>query len=349
MRVVVDIPPDLVEEIRETLRESGYEDPEQFLLQALRTQLELESGGDETLMSFGEAIEPGESHSQSITSTEQSHRPSLDTPNSTEPRSLPRREFDIPTVDPPVSGRIDTGPLWGQYNRIFPMKLSLRNLAIWLDDEKSRGAPYEAFRDETAEVAREYGLWLAGVDERLGRGRGERFSAALPTGDKVDRSLDRFKTHFVGQMDSEGNLTGSLPNLLFVDIDPETREFGITEAGLDFARLQNPLLDGDDETVDHSLSEAEREFYLDHVDAAHEEEAEAMRVVARAINEGIDRPDPLSERVGELSEDWSNAQASTVRSGLVGRLHELELVRRERVGSRGIRYELTPQGLEIFL
>jgi hypothetical protein len=227
--------------------------------------------------------------------------------------------------------------------------LSLRHLALWLDDEETDGAPYKQFRDRTADIAREYGFWMEKLDDRMGRGRGEKFSAALPTSDKVERSLDRFKTHFVGQIDSEGNLTGSLPNLRFVDIDPEDREFGITESGLEFARLTNPLLDERDETTEHSLSETERRFYLDHVDAEHPEEAKAMAFVATAIAEGIDRPDPLSERVGELSDEWSAAQASTVRSGLVGRIYELGLVTRERVGSRGIRYELTRRGEEELL
>ncbi len=351
MRVVVDIPPELVDEIRSALRSGGYEDPEEFLMQALRTQLELESSEQQTLMSFGEAIETNESPSQDRPLDERTSKQSdlefADHPG--EPTKLPRREFDVRTVDSPSPERIDMGPLWGQYNRIFPMKLSIRHLAIRLDAEDTDGVPYKQFRDKTAEVAREYGFYLEDLDDRMGRGRGEKFSAALPTGDKVERSLDRFKTHFVGQVDSEGDLTGSLPNLQFVDIDPKAREFGITKSGLEFARLENPLLDEQDEMVEHSLSEGERRFYLDHVDAEHPEEARAMRIVADAIAEGIDRPDPLSERIGELSDDWSAAQASTIRSGLVGRLYELGLVSRERVGGRGIRYQLTDRGEEELL
>lgn len=346
MRVVVDIPPDLVDEIRSAVRSGGYEDPEEFLVRALRTQLELESDEQQTLMSFGEAVEADESPPKKRAPNEPTSEssPPQDVNRRKDPTELPRRDFDVRTVASPAPERIDTEPLWGQYNRIFPMKLSLRHLAIWLDGKDTDGAPYKQFRDRTAQIAREYGFWLVELDDQMGRGRGEKFSAALPTGDKVERSLDRFKTHFVGQIDSEGNLTGSLPNLQFVDIDPETQEFGITEAGLEFARLINPLLDDQDETVEHSLSDAERRFYLDNVDAEHPKEARAMRVVAAAIAEGIDRPDPLSERVRQLSEDWSAAQASTVRSGLVGRLYELGLVTRERVGARGIRYELTDRG-----
>lgn len=345
MRVVVEIPPDLVDEIRSAVRSGNYESPDEFLEQALRTQLELESGQQETLQTFNDAIAVGDdSDDDQETVQERSNSPPLqsnETGANLEDLSL--RDFDVSTVPPPSPDRIDTGPLWGQYNRIFPMKLVVRRLAIVLDETGEARAPYEEFREKTATVARAYGFRLQEADEKLGRGRGEKFSAAFPTGDKVDRSLDRFETHFVGQFDQSGNLTGALPNLQFVDIDVESETFGLTSAGLTFAQIENPLLDEDIES-EMSLSDSERRFYLDHVASEHEAEAEAMEVVAKAIANGIDRPDPLSERVSEFSDDWSAAQASTVRSGLVGRMHELGLVTRKRVGSRGIGYELTDLG-----
>ena len=347
MRVVVEIPPGLVDEIRSAVRSGNYESPEEFLERALRTQLELESGQQETLRSFGDAIEAGEAPGERQTTfhakaTQRAVEPADDEPE-TELEDLSLRDFDVTTVSPPAADRIDTGPLWGQYNRIFPMKLVVRRLAIVLSEPGAAGAPYREFREETARVARAYGLRLEEADEKLGRGRGEKFSAAFPTGDKVERSLDRFQTHFVGQLDKQGNLTGALPNLQFVDIDPAEETFGLTSAGLRFAQIENPLLDEDIES-ETPLSKSEREFYLDHVASEHEAEAHAMRVVAEAIANGVDRPDPLSERIGELSADWSAAQASTIRSGLVGRMHELGLVTRKRVGSRGVEYELTELG-----
>ena len=155
-------------------------------------------------------------------------------------------------------------------------------------------------------------------------------------------------THFVGQIDSSGNLTGSLPNLGFANIDPNERGFGLTDAGLKFARLENPLLD-EDIHADSSLSAEERDFYIDHVSKQLPGEYSAMRVAAEAIDEGVDRPQPLSERIGELSDDWSEAQASTIRSGMIGRMVELELVSRHRVGSRGVGYDLTQLGEEELL
>ncbi|MFC7233544.1 hypothetical protein ACFQMM_23200, partial [Saliphagus sp. GCM10025308] len=58
-------------------------------------------------------------------------------------------DFDVTTVDPSDAERI-YGPLWGQYNRIFPMKLSVRRLAVVLAETESDGVSYQQFRNETA-------------------------------------------------------------------------------------------------------------------------------------------------------------------------------------------------------
>ncbi|MFC7233391.1 ribbon-helix-helix domain-containing protein [Saliphagus sp. GCM10025308] len=210
MRVVVDIPPELVDDIRSAVQEGNYESPEEFLERALRTQLKLESSEQETLMSFGDAIEAGGPPEREQTTEQPSFTQSTQwSEDRSNLEDLSTFDFDVTTVDPSDAERIDMGPLWGQYNRIFPMKLSVRRLAVVLAETESDGVSYQQFRNETARVAREYGLRLEEIDDEKGRGRGEKFSAAFPTGDKVERSLDRFKTHFVGQIDSSRNLTGA--------------------------------------------------------------------------------------------------------------------------------------------
>lgn len=345
MRVVVEIPTELVDQIRSAIKQGNYAGPEEFLGQALHTQLRLESDEQQTLTSFSEAVQPRdqEFEQNSFRETVAGRQTRSASDGDSELEDLSVRDFDVLTVDPPSPSRIDTGPLWGQYNRILPMKVSVRRLAIELDLVTTEEVAYDKFRDETAAVARAYGLQLKEIDEEAGRRRGEKFSAGFPTGHKIESSLNRFKTHFVGQIASTGSLTGSLPNLQFVNIAPSTQEFGLSNAGLNFARIENPVLD-EDLRSENPLSEPERRFYLDHVDSELHAEYNAMEVVAEAIAEGINRPDPLSERVAELSEDWSSAQASTIRSGLIGRMNELGLVCRKRVGKRGVGYELSVDG-----
>jgi Arc/MetJ-type ribon-helix-helix transcriptional regulator len=341
--LVVDVPESVLSDVRTAVEDGGYESPQEFLETALRTQVELELGTDQDRVpSFERAVE-----GDGVDKTSSRPQQSVEDEAPREVEDLSVRAFDIQTVAPPAPDRIDTGPLWGQYNRIFPMKLAVRRLAVDLSESGSDWAPYGEFRDETATVAREYGLRLREVDEDRDRPRGEKLSAALPTGDSIERSLDGFKTHFVGQIDSDGDLTGALPTLRFVEVRPDPRAFGLTDAGVEFASIENPILDGGLQS-EESLSEAEYRFYVDHVAEEHPAEYDAMRAVVEAVESGVDRPDSLSERVSELSDDWSSAQASTVRSGLVGRMYELGLVSRRRVGARGVGYDITDRGRQEF-
>jgi energy-coupling factor transporter ATP-binding protein EcfA2 len=117
----------------------------------------------------------------------------------------------------------------------------------------------------------------------------------------------------------------------------------ITDAGLAFAELYNPLLD-DGPDADEPLSAEERSFYLDHAKENLDDEYAAMVKTAQAVNEGNNRPTSLTEHIAELNTDWSQSQADTMRSGLVSRMYELGLISRERVGQRGIAYNLTETG-----
>lgn len=347
MKMVVNVPDELVARVQTAVAEGSYDDPEQFLELALRNQLELEESEQSSLPSFGEVV-GGESVEQQELQT------AVDEPisgveelnyskESDELEDLSLRKFDVQTVSLPEESRLDEGPLWGQYNRLFPVKLVVRRLAILITEDGNEAIPYKRFREETALTAREYGLRIEEVDEREDRGRGEKIASALPTGDKKDRSMERFKTHFVGQLEAGGELTGAAPDLRFVNIDPEEKSFGLTEAGLEFASIRNPLLD-DGLEADQSLSAEERDFYVEHVRSEVAEEYEAMQFLAEAVMEGINRPTSLSEKVAELNDNWSEAQAKTVRSGLASRMVELGLLTRHRVGARGTGYDLTDEG-----
>lgn len=350
--MVVNIPDDLVARVRTVVSEGSYDDPEQFLELALRNQLEMEESEQSSLPSFGEVVGGGSKEQQELLAaaheSDSGGKQANDTDESVEVEDLSKRTFDVQSVEPPDESRLDDGPLWGQYNRLFPVKLVVRRLAILLTDGDTGAVSYKRFREETANTAREYGLRLAEIDEREDRGRGEKLASALPTSEKKDRSLERFKTHFVGQLETNGDLTGAAPDLRLVNIGPEEGEYGLTEAGLEFASIQNPLLD-DSIEADQSLSAAERDFYVKHVRSTVPDEYEAMQFLADAIMDGINRPTALSEKVAELNDEWSESQAKTVRSGLVSRMVELGLLSRHRVGARGTGYDVTDEGRDLLL
>jgi len=352
--------------MKRAIAAGDYEDPQAFVRTAIENQIQLEEEVSQETKTLEEALNTVESGSEIEATpeesrvnevvTERSQEPGVDgaaSPGQIDETTLPliRRQYDnIPTVEPPDGSRLDKGPLWGQYNRIFPVKLVVRGLANEVLDTTEEEAPYDPWLDlqpfqrRAARTARRIGTEIAEHDERAGRKRGEKLAAALPTGDDPDKSMDRFETHFIGRAEHDNELTGAVPHLYFVDIARESpQQIGLTDAGQEFASLPNPLLDeGTD--ADTSLSQEERQFYISHVQDVREEEYTAMQKVAQAIEEGDNRPTSLTERVAYLNPGWSNSQAETIRSGLTSRMYELGLVDRSQVGQRGIAYELTTDG-----
>lgn len=352
MKLVVDLPDTLIGRIKKVASEGGYESPQEFVTTAVENQLELEESDVDEFKTLNEAIEEFD-----IDHTEGDDETTLKT-DKVGADGLGRLEYDcVPTVAPPDEERLTDGPLWGQYNKIFPAKLVSRRLANVIQELNEDGTStpqdgiqwvdLEQFQKETGHLARNYGLQIKEYDEKQARGRGEKLSAGLPTGENQEKSVGRFQTHFIGRLSQDGSLAGAAPSLLFVDVNNEdVSRIGITEAGLAFAELYNPLLDKGPQ-ADESLSSGERDFYLDHTRSELPVEYDAMVTVAKAIAEGYDRPDELTDQISKLRENWGESIANTIRSGLVSRMHELGLIERERVGQRGIAYTLTETGGEL--
>lgn len=362
MKLVIDLPDSLVGRIKEAVESGGYENAREFVTTAIENQLELEEDDGEEFKTLDEAIEDLDAADSDSGSSAQDEGQRTEQEADADAKDvladgLGRREYDaVPTVSPPDPARLDDGPLWGQYNRVFPAKLVVRRLANMVQDQNANGAatgnglPWielEHFQDDAAQLARNYGLTIQEYDQKKSRGQGEKVASGLPTGDDAAKSKDRFETHFIGYSDRNQNLTGAPPHLLFVDIsDDDVARIGITEAGLAFAELYNPLLD-DGPDADDPLSPDERSFYLEHARDNLPDEYAAMVTTAQAINEGNKRPTSLTEHIAEMNAEWSQSQANTMRSGLVSRMYELGLVSRERVGQRGIAYNLTDAGASL--
>ncbi len=271
VKLVIDLPDPLVGQVKTAVQEGGYENAREFVTTAIENQLELEEYGDNEFKTLDEAIEEfdtSESRSSDNQASEEEPQESTDVLTD----GLGRQEYDaVPTVPPPDPERLDPGPLWGQYNRVFPAKIVVRRLANMVQDQNESGSlsgngihwiELDHFQDDAAQLARNYGLTIREYDKKKSRGRGEKVASGLPTGDDPDKSKDRFETHFIGYSDRNRNLTGAPPHLHFVDIsDEDVSRIGITDAGLAFAELYNPLLD-DGPDADEPLSAEERSFYL---------------------------------------------------------------------------------------
>lgn len=361
VKVVIEVPDPLVERIRLAVESGEYDDVREFVSNALEQQLEEEETDQEEIKTLQEVVATGDTARSPTPSSEPEDIEISDAASTGDDASrrarlinqstpsIERRQYDdLVTVPRPDAERLDAGPLWGQYNRLFPVKLVVRCLVNELASEDSDSSSgwinLPPFAKQVAETARTVGQGVEEFDEQFGRKRGEKLATGLPVGEDAEKSMDRFRTHFVGRAEHGGELTGAPPHLLLVNMVQEERgQIGVTDAGREFASLRNPLLDrGFDE--DKSLSSDERRFYVTHVRESRPEEYEAMQKVAQAIEEGDQRPDALTARVAYLDPTWSNSQTKTIRAGLTSRMYELGLVDRRRVGQRGTAYELTADG-----
>jgi Arc/MetJ-type ribon-helix-helix transcriptional regulator len=360
MNINIDLPKDVVVRIRQAVERGDYESPQDFVERALRNQLEHDETPDTEAMTLEEAFAAVDTEA-SVPRPEP--EPPSDAVNSRQEIEIQPAEATevhltlletdkaVPTVPAPDRSRLEDGPLWGQYNRIFPVKIVVRALRNSVSDapagsdEKAGWIPHSSFGESVAETARILGMKIAQYDKRSGRGRGEKLSTGLPVGDDPSRSKERFVSHFVGETERDDNLTGAAPQLQFVNIQKTGTgiDIGLTKMGWEFAALENPLLDGG-AGAQTALSADERAFFLAHVREHYTEEYDAMATVVKAIHDGDDRPDSLTNRVAYLNTEWSASHARTIRSGLTGRMYELGLLDRYRVGQRGVGYELTDEG-----
>jgi len=118
---------------------------------------------------------------------------------------------------------------------------------------------------------------------------------------------------------------------------------GLTEAGLEFARISNPVLDDSD--LSSSLSEEEIEFYLEHIRARVPGEVYAFELILSLIAEGVNGREELNEQIKKrVPLDWTDAVVNTQRAGAMARMYELGLIEKSREGLR-VEYGVSERGI----
>ena len=229
--------------------------------------------------------------------------------------------------------------LWGQVNRILPLKFVLRAiLNVAPEGQLSMEDAHPLLRP----VSRNFALLLRDIDERKGTRRDDRLDVGFPSGDDEDAALTRFLSQFFFDLREDGGVSGALPLLRFVGPAVD-HSIGLTAAGLDFARLENPILNGQGKSG-RRLSADETRFYVQHVMEHVPGEAAAFRVIAEALRNRVHTNKELATLLrGTVGNDWSESLVSTQRSGAMGRMLDLGLTRRERRGVR-VRFYLTDAG-----
>lgn len=259
---------------------------------------------------------------------------------------LPNDAF-APGMEVPVDRWI-----FGQHNKLLPVKANLRALANLLRSESSSaGLPLDRASTEIAAAAVGLGDLLRRLDSSTQRPRDESLAVAFPSSDPAnsDKSRLRYGSQFVGAMSREGRMTGLLIDLKLINHDRyKSPRIQLTEPGWRLAELPNPILDGHYNKGGGRFSPAETEFFIEHIASSVPTEHFAYTTTLSAINEGFDTPEGLDAALKKHLPDrkekpFTDAFLTTQRAGVISRMADLGLVARVRSGPN-VTYVATTRG-----
>jgi len=238
--------------------------------------------------------------------------------------------------------------LFGQFNRLFPAKASLRALAV-IAREGKEALLLQVAAPRICETAARLGDYLRFLDRRFAHHRDEALATAFPEGGaEGEKGRIRYQDQFVGHT-VKGEQGGLLVGLKLAIIQTWKNRPIIfpTSAGWEFARLPNPIIDAPMEQDTSRLSEAERTFLLSHIKEGVPVELFAYRAVLSLIAQGKDTPELVNQGLARYraptTKDEDLDFVATQKNGALGRMSDLGLVERERSGTR-ITYVLTEAG-----
>jgi len=239
--------------------------------------------------------------------------------------------------------------LLGQYNRLLPAKVNCRALLHYLREGRD-GVALPDVEQEIAAAATRLGEILRFHDRRERLDRDEALSTAFPSAiDDADKSRRRYINQFLGTVNSQRQISGLLAGLKLINLAKQDQpRVALTDAGLCFALLSNPVLDEGHGRVVRKFSSEETEFLLDHVAQSVPSESFAYRTILTAIKTGANTPEKIAEvlrREAPPSMDRGLTESfiASQRSGAISRMCDLDLVRRLRQGVR-VTYAITEPG-----
>ncbi|HEV3256669.1 MAG TPA: hypothetical protein VG013_07320 [Gemmataceae bacterium] len=226
--------------------------------------------------------------------------------------------------------------IFGQVNRLFPMKLACRWLATASATEE-KWPKYESISDRIADDAVTIASLLGQWDNNASRKRDEHLSTGLPW--RLSSSRDRFLSQFVARVTRTGEIyPGAICQYELATFQDSA--IALTEQGLAFAQIDSPILDAKDNKTPTALSSDETNFLVRQVVGWVPSEYDDMKIILMAVRDGKTTPSDLTTAVqSKFPREWTQSMALTHISGLVARLAELRLLRRQWQG-RHVTYEL---------
>jgi hypothetical protein len=335
MRYIVEITQAKADTISSYIEQGRYKSFNDFLLVALENQLFIESR-ELGIQSEQATRTGGPGGPEPFLTRKATYRPISEV----EELKINFNSTLKPT-EPPALENLWSQYLWGHYNRILPAKITLRVLTNLLDD--SEKIDLRVLQEHASNVAAIVGTYLKTVDKKTRRKRWEGLSVGLPNSMKDASAISRFKLQFVGYATKEGVLHGMPIALRFMNVTRgeygKDSQVGITTAGIDFAKLPNPIIDSD--LTERTLSDEEIAFYLGHIRNAQPYELKAFETVVAGIENGQKTYDAIKTQIHGLEKSWSDSIVNTMCIGILSRMRELGIVQMHRDGLRSY-YQIGP-------
>lgn len=338
MKTVIDLPDSLLRKVQELFSKKQDFDINSFIISAIDNQLRLENRDAADLkhhMITGKIRkdEPIRKVVEKDAFSSRSEYLKIKAVEAASDKSL------FPDTD--VISR--SGQLWGQINRIFPVKLTLRYLAKTIVDSNG-SVSIDDFRNNCSSILRDFGLkWKNQHPRDYDKNT---FLIGLPLGDDEEKSLTRFKNHFIGLRKADGTLDGALAKLKFTNISPEG-VINFTKQGLEFMMLKNPILDGGPIASGAPVfSKEEILFFVNHIKESVRGEYDAFRWLLQTIDSGTNSRRDMERELKIRHAGWSLPVVTTQHMGLVSRCSELLLLKKERQGKE-VKYILTKEGKDV--
>jgi hypothetical protein len=343
MKYLVDIPSRQGAKIQKFLEDGKYISVSEFVVTAIENQIQLEDNPEIIALTTQPLPTPVQSLPKGISE--------FNFPECYKYTHLPNiySVLEFPLFDNLVLRTQNINEektwLWGQINKILPVKIGLRILHKNLATNQK--IDLNDFLEEAAIEAAKIGRIIREYETKHQKSRDEKITAGLPTIDD-EKSQTRYKFQFLAYQRKDGLLDGAMALMRFcnVIIDKKTQkpQIGLTEAGLKFSTIKNPVLD--DNNLDLSLSDQEIQFYLTHIKTQVRSEYVAVSWILDMINKGYNETTQLnSELAKTFGETWKSSEAviNTQRAGLTARVYELKLIEKEKAGIH-VTYRLSDSG-----
>ncbi len=322
MKYIIVLPSSLEQKVRGYIERGEFKDVNHFIVVAVENQINAEEG-QPAWTTGKERPEASQAPTLSISAT------------------IRTKPMEAKIAPEPALTKIAGELLWGQFYRFLPAKVSLRVLNGMSETEFPTLA---TFAERACDASQEFGKQLKKLDKSLGNKSGEKLATSFPDSD--EKSRRRFTEHYIGSVRrSDGKLVGMLPSLRFVDIWHQNgaERVGLTETGVKFCGMQNPVVDRDPPGVDRdspsTFTIGEIDFLVAHIKEKLPHEAAHMATVLEMLNGGGKSRADVNEalqkfysRYQDSKNPWTEGVINLMRAGVMSRLFEMGLIEKSRSG-----------------